>query len=81
MFYSRNFLSRKGPLGSIWVAAYCFKRLKKTQVFQTDISSSVGQFYLFQLSVFVFLFVFFFLARMGEHDTKVFVFIDMVSLK
>ncbi|KAJ0112551.1 hypothetical protein Patl1_02985 [Pistacia atlantica] len=52
MFYSRSFLSRKGPLGAIWVAAYCFKRLQKAQVFQTDIPSSVGQSYPFQLSRF-----------------------------
>ena len=42
MFYSRSLLSRKGPLGAIWVAAYCFKRLKKAQVFETNIPSSVG---------------------------------------
>lgn len=35
-------LSRNGPLGAIWVAAYCHKRLKKVQVTQTDIPSSVG---------------------------------------
>ncbi|TQD98096.1 hypothetical protein C1H46_016218 [Malus baccata] len=43
MFYSQCLLSRKGPLGAIWVAAYSFKKLKKSQVNQTDISSSVGQ--------------------------------------
>lgn len=42
MFYSQCLLSRKGPLGAIWVAAYCFKRLKKAQVNETDISYSVG---------------------------------------
>ncbi|KAL5793364.1 hypothetical protein ACOSP7_001958 [Xanthoceras sorbifolium] len=41
MFYSQCLLSRKGSLGVIWVAAYFFKRLKKAQVFTTDISSSV----------------------------------------
>lgn len=43
MFYSRSLLSRKGPLGAIWVAAYCFKRLKKAQVFETNIPSSVDE--------------------------------------
>eukprot|EP00257_Ricinus_communis_P013886 XP_015571431.1 sister chromatid cohesion 1 protein 2 isoform X1 [Ricinus communis] len=43
MFYSHSFLSRKGPLGAIWVAAYCFKKLKKAQVTQTDIASSVDK--------------------------------------
>lgn len=39
MFYSNYILSSKG---AIWVAAYCFKRLKKAQVKETDICSSVG---------------------------------------
>ncbi|KAM0954776.1 hypothetical protein ACFX2J_023097 [Malus domestica] len=43
MFYSQCLLSRKGPLGAIWVAAYSFKKLKKSQVNQTDISSSVDK--------------------------------------
>ncbi|XP_021645955.2 sister chromatid cohesion 1 protein 2 isoform X1 [Hevea brasiliensis] len=43
MFYSHCFLSRKGPLGAIWVAAYCFNKLKKAQITQTDISSSVDK--------------------------------------
>ncbi|KAK2661519.1 hypothetical protein Ddye_000093 [Dipteronia dyeriana] len=43
MFYSQCLLSRKGSLGIIWVAAYCFKRLKKAQVFTADISSSVDE--------------------------------------
>ncbi|KAK4752832.1 hypothetical protein SAY87_021630 [Trapa incisa] len=40
MFDSQS-LSRKGPLASIWVAAYCHKRLKKAQVTTTDIPFSV----------------------------------------
>jgi len=52
MFYSHCLLSRKGPLGSIWVAAYYFKKLKKAQVTSTDISSSVGK----QPSLFILLF-------------------------
>ncbi|CAK9175402.1 unnamed protein product, partial [Ilex paraguariensis] len=41
MFYSQWLLSKKGPLGTIWVAAHCHKRLKKQQVKETNISSSV----------------------------------------
>ncbi|KAF5195238.1 Sister chromatid cohesion 1 protein [Thalictrum thalictroides] len=43
MFYSQYILSKKGPLKPIWVAAYFHKRLKKEQVTETDISSSVDQ--------------------------------------
>eukprot|EP01031_Cornospumella_fuschlensis_P023237 gene23237-28223_t len=42
MFYSQVVLSRKGPLGRIWVAAHFDKRLSKQQVFATDISASVA---------------------------------------
>ena len=42
MFYSQCLLSSKGPLGAIWVAGYFFKRLKKRQITDTDICSSVG---------------------------------------
>ncbi|XP_074317803.1 sister chromatid cohesion 1 protein 2 [Silene latifolia] len=41
MFDSQSLLSSKGPLGSIWVAGYFFKRLKKRQVTDTNIPSSV----------------------------------------
>lgn len=37
---SSSSTSREGPL---WVAAFCLKKLKKAQVFETDIPSSVGQ--------------------------------------
>ncbi|CAL9224021.1 unnamed protein product [Arabidopsis halleri] len=43
MFYSQCLVSRKGPLGAIWVAAYFFKKLKKAQVKATHIPSSVDQ--------------------------------------
>ncbi|KAL2901496.1 Sister chromatid cohesion 1 protein 2 [Bienertia sinuspersici] len=43
MFYSHCLLSSKGPLGAIWVAGYFFKRLKKRQITDTDISSSVDK--------------------------------------
>ncbi|PON45303.1 Rad21/Rec8-like protein [Parasponia andersonii] len=39
----KSLVSKKGPLGAIRVAAYFFKRLKKPQVQQTDISSSVDK--------------------------------------
>ncbi|KAI4350539.1 hypothetical protein L6164_004986 [Bauhinia variegata] len=43
MFNSGTLLSSKGPLGAIWVAAYCLKRLKKSQVKETDIPTSVDK--------------------------------------
>ncbi|CAN4079122.1 unnamed protein product [Withania somnifera] len=43
MFYSQLLLSKKGPLGTIWIAAHCHKRLKKEQVQQTNITASVGK--------------------------------------
>ncbi|XP_059645347.1 sister chromatid cohesion 1 protein 2 isoform X2 [Cornus florida] len=43
MFFPQCLLFRKGPLGTIWVAAHCHKRLKKHQVTQIDISTSVDK--------------------------------------
>ncbi|EHA8590446.1 putative sister chromatid cohesion 1 protein 2 [Cocos nucifera] len=43
MFYSQSLLSKKGPLGNIWIAAFWFKKLKKDQIADTDISSCVDQ--------------------------------------
>ncbi|KAK8923485.1 Sister chromatid cohesion 1 protein 3 [Platanthera zijinensis] len=43
MFYSQSLLSRKGPLGTIWIAAYCFKKLKRGDITTTDISSTVDK--------------------------------------
>ncbi|XP_023544010.1 sister chromatid cohesion 1 protein 2 isoform X1 [Cucurbita pepo subsp. pepo] len=43
MFHSHCTLSRKGPSGAIWVAAYFFKKLKKSLVIETDIPSSVDK--------------------------------------
>ncbi|KAL0555921.1 hypothetical protein IC582_004423 [Cucumis melo] len=43
MFHSHCLLLRKGPLGAIWVAAYCFKKLKKSLVMETDIPFSVDK--------------------------------------
>lgn len=42
MFYSQIILAKKGPLGKIWLAAHWDKKLSKMQVFQTDITKSVG---------------------------------------
>ncbi|KAG2325197.1 hypothetical protein Bca4012_039685 [Brassica carinata] len=43
MFHSEGLVSRKGPLGAIWVAAYFVTKLKKAQVKDTHIPSSVDQ--------------------------------------
>jgi cohesin complex subunit SCC1 len=42
MFYSTQILAKKGPLGTIWIAAHLDRRLKRSQVFEADIASSVG---------------------------------------
>jgi hypothetical protein len=41
MFYSQIILAKKGPLGSIWIAAHMDKKLNKNQISSTDIASSV----------------------------------------
>ncbi|KAK9833545.1 hypothetical protein WJX81_003827 [Elliptochloris bilobata] len=41
MFYSVQILAKKGPLGIIWIAATLDKRLKRTQVFEANIDTSV----------------------------------------
>ncbi|KAK9698914.1 hypothetical protein RND81_08G140300 [Saponaria officinalis] len=43
MFDSQSLMSSKGPLGTIWVAAYFFKRLKKRQITDTNIPLSVDK--------------------------------------
>ncbi|XAR65931.1 hypothetical protein NMG60_11011947 [Bertholletia excelsa] len=43
MFYSQCLLSRKGALGPIWIAGHCLRRLKKHQVAQTNIATSVDK--------------------------------------
>ncbi|KAL5976035.1 hypothetical protein ACLOJK_020365 [Asimina triloba] len=42
MFYSHSFLSRKGPLGAVWIASHLHNRLRKSHVAGTNISASVG---------------------------------------
>ena len=43
MFYSTQILARKGPLGTVWIAAHLERRLKRHQVFETSITVSVGE--------------------------------------
>ena len=42
MFYSAQILAKKGPLGTVWIAAHIDKKLKRHQIFETSIPSSVG---------------------------------------
>ena len=42
MFFASSLLTKKGPLGKVWLAAHWDKKLTKMQVFQTDITKSVG---------------------------------------
>ncbi|KAK9117499.1 hypothetical protein Sjap_016446 [Stephania japonica] len=51
MFYSQCLLSRQGPLKSIWVAAYYHKKLNKEQIAETDISSSIDEIMLHEVTV------------------------------
>ncbi|KAG8968411.1 sister chromatid cohesion protein 1 [Tulasnella sp. 419] len=41
MFYAEAILSRRGPLGKVWLAAHWERKLSKTQTLQTDIGQSV----------------------------------------
>lgn len=41
MFYSVQLLAKKGPLGTVWIAGHLDKRLKRNQIYETNISSSV----------------------------------------
>jgi hypothetical protein len=41
MFYSENFLAKKGPLANIWLAANWDRKLSKAQILHTDISSTI----------------------------------------
>ena len=42
MFYSQLVLTKRGPLGRVWLAAHWEKKLTKLQVSQTDICETVG---------------------------------------
>jgi len=41
MFFSTQILARKGPLGLVWIAAHLERQLKRQQICQTSIPSSV----------------------------------------
>ncbi|CAH9077395.1 unnamed protein product [Cuscuta europaea] len=41
MFYSQFILAKKGPLGTIWIAAHLERKLRKNQIADTDIGVSV----------------------------------------
>lgn len=43
MFYSVQLLAKKGPLGTVWIAGHLDKRLKRPQIYETNIASSVGE--------------------------------------
>ena len=40
MFYVQEVLSKKGPLGKVWLAAHMERKLTKAQIIQTNIQSS-----------------------------------------
>ncbi|KAL0570511.1 sister chromatid cohesion protein 1 [Marasmius crinis-equi] len=41
MYYSKELLERRGPLGKVWLAAHMERKLSKTQMLQTNITESV----------------------------------------
>jgi hypothetical protein len=41
--HRRKILAKKGPLGTIWIAAHLERKLRKNQVTETNISVSVGE--------------------------------------
>ena len=40
-FFCSQLLAKKGPRGSVWIAAHHDKRLKRSQVFETQISNTI----------------------------------------
>ena len=42
MFYSQYILAKRAPLGTIWIAAHLDRKLRKNQIAETDIVSSVS---------------------------------------
>lgn len=42
MFYSTQILAKKGPLGTVWIASHLDRRLKRSQVFETNLTNTVG---------------------------------------
>ena len=43
MFFSQLFLSKKGVLGPIWIAAHLERRLRKSQINDLNIPQTVGE--------------------------------------
>ena len=43
MFYSQYILAKRGPLGTIWIAAHLDRRLRKQQITETDIAEAVRE--------------------------------------
>lgn len=41
MFYSQYILAKRGPLGTIWIAAHLDRKLRKNQIAETDLITSV----------------------------------------
>ena len=41
MFYSQYILAKRGPLGTIWIAAHLDRRLRKQQITETDVATAV----------------------------------------
>ena len=44
MFYSQYILAKRGPLGTIWIAAHLDRRLRKQQITETDIAEAVREY-------------------------------------
>ncbi len=43
MFYSAQILSRKGPLGTCWLASWSQRGLKRNEVFNCSLPAAVGE--------------------------------------
>jgi len=43
MFYSYDILAKRGPLGTIWIAAHLDRRLRKQQITETDVPVAVRE--------------------------------------
>lgn len=65
MFYSQFILAKKGPLGTIWIAAHLERKLRKNQVADTDIGVSVGKFPYLPYVLYVFIYDAFILFLRG----------------
>ena len=43
MFYSQFILAKRGPLGTIWIAAHLDRKLRKQQITETDVAMAVRE--------------------------------------